>query len=107
MNEFRRDDEWQKKMRDIYLTPWFGVHSYNGQFVHIDKGRLAGILQKISCDTIVQSRRTKLQPRPQLRNGFPGRVVAENRFPFSGPYATVAPSDENRFPGTGCKGRTD
>lgn len=58
MNDFERDDKWQRQMRDKILAPGF-YRSYatNGRYVFIDKGRLASILQKrYAVDTIVQGR---------------------------------------------------
>lgn len=58
MNEFERDNAWQKRMRDAILAPQFyGQYSLDGRYVFIDKGSLATILQKrYAVDTIVQGR---------------------------------------------------
>jgi len=58
MNEFRRDDDWQRKMRNEILAPdFYGDYAVEGRYVFIDKGRLASIFQKrLAVDTIVQGR---------------------------------------------------
>lgn len=58
MNDFQRDNAWQRKVRDEVLGPGFyGNYAINGRYVHIDKGRLASILQKrYAVDTIVQGK---------------------------------------------------
>lgn len=57
VNDFERDNEWQRQMRDEILGPHFyGPHSLNGRYVFIDKGRLATVLQKrYAVDTILQA----------------------------------------------------
>lgn len=58
MNDFRRDDAWQKQVRDTVLGPGFyGVFAVDGRYVLVDKGRLASILQKrYAVDTVVQGK---------------------------------------------------
>ena len=58
MNEFNRDNEWQKNIRDNVLGPYFyGIYSHKGRYVFVDKGRLAETLQKrFAVDTIVQGK---------------------------------------------------
>lgn len=58
MNEFERDNAWQKAKRDSVLAPGFyGKYAVDGRYVTIDKGRLATILQKrYAVDTVVQGR---------------------------------------------------
>ena len=58
MNEFERDDKWQREMRDMILGPrFYGKFAVEGRYVFIDKGRLASILQKrYAVDTIVQGK---------------------------------------------------
>jgi hypothetical protein len=51
MNDFRRDDQWQKKMRDEFLIPYYR-HNYRG-FALLEEGRFAEMLQKSGCDTLV------------------------------------------------------
>lgn len=56
MNDFHRDNEWQRKVRDAVLAPGF-YHRFStdGRYVFMDKGRFATILQKrFAVDTIVQ-----------------------------------------------------
>ena len=57
MNEFERDNEWQRRMRDEVLAPGFyGRYALRGRYVFVDKGRLANVLQKrYSVDTILQA----------------------------------------------------
>lgn len=57
MNDFDRDNAWQRQKRDEILAPGFyGRYSLRGRYVFIDKGRLAGILQKrYAVDTILQA----------------------------------------------------
>lgn len=58
MNEFERDDKWQKSVRNEILAPeFYGNYAVEGRYVVIDKGRLATIWQKrYAVDTIVQGR---------------------------------------------------
>lgn len=58
MNDFERDDNWQREQRDNILVPGFyEKYATDGRYVLIDKGRFATILQKrMSVDTIVQSK---------------------------------------------------
>jgi hypothetical protein len=58
MNEFHVDDAWQRGVRDKVLAPGFyGEYAVEGRYVFIDRGRLAGLLQKrYAVDTIVQGR---------------------------------------------------
>lgn len=57
MNDFHRDDQWQREVRDRLLAPWYGHYSRDGRYVFIDKGKLATILQKrYAVDTIIQAR---------------------------------------------------
>lgn len=58
MNDFIRDNEWQKSVRDTVLGPYFyGVYAVKGRYVFIDKGRLAETLQKrFAVDTILQGK---------------------------------------------------
>ena len=58
MSDFERDNEWQRGIRDTVLGPgYYGVFSYDGRYVYINKGRLAHTLQKrFAVDTIVQSK---------------------------------------------------
>lgn len=58
MNEFERDNQWQRKVRDTVLAPGFyGSYATDGRYVFIDKGRLATTLQKrFAVDTIVQGK---------------------------------------------------
>lgn len=55
-DDFIRDDQWQRSVRDTVLAPGFyGPYAYEGRYVFIDKGRLASLLQKrYAVDTIVQ-----------------------------------------------------
>lgn len=57
MNDFDRDNIWQRKVRDSVLVPGFyGQYSLDGRYVFLDKGRLSGILQKrYAVDTIAQA----------------------------------------------------
>lgn len=56
MDDFKRDNIWQRKVRDSVLAPGFyGSYAVEGRYVFIDKGRLATTLQKrFAVDTIVQ-----------------------------------------------------
>lgn len=57
MNEFHRDDHWQREIRDRVLVPEFYQKRTDGRFVLMDKGRLAGFMQKrMAVDTIAQRR---------------------------------------------------
>ncbi len=61
MNDFRRDDAWQKMVRDSVLGPGFyGSYSLDGRYVFLDKGALATTLQKrFAVDTVLQSKHGK------------------------------------------------
>lgn len=56
MNDFTRDNEGQKRVRNLVLGPGlYGPFSQDGRYVYIDKGRLASTLQKqFAVDTIMQ-----------------------------------------------------
>jgi hypothetical protein len=57
VNEFRRDDEWQRQIRNAVLAPGFyGSYAVDGRYVLIDKGRLAKQLQRQAVDTILQGK---------------------------------------------------
>jgi hypothetical protein len=58
MNDFERDNAWQRRIRDEILAPsFYGQFALEGRYVFIDKGRLATILQqRYAVDTIVQAR---------------------------------------------------
>lgn len=58
MNDFVRDNDWQRRVRDSVLAPGFyGSYAFDGRYVFIDKGRLATTLQKrYAVDTIVQGK---------------------------------------------------
>lgn len=58
MNDFARDDAFQRAMRDQVLAPGFyGKYATDGRYVFIDKGRLSTILQKrYAIDTMVQGK---------------------------------------------------
>jgi hypothetical protein len=58
MDDFRRDDDWQRNIRDTILAPQFyGKRATDGRYVFMDKGRLASVLQKrYAVDTILQGK---------------------------------------------------
>lgn len=57
MNDFHRDNAWQRSVRDAVLAPGFyGHYAMQGRYVTVDKGRLAAALQRRAVDTIVQGR---------------------------------------------------
>lgn len=58
MNDFRRDDRWQKGIRDSILIPQFYRKcAADGRYVLLDKGRLADLLQRrMAVDTLVQGK---------------------------------------------------
>lgn len=58
MNEFIRDDKWQREMRDKILGPsFYRKYSVEGRYVFIDKGVLASQIQReFAVDTILQSK---------------------------------------------------
>lgn len=58
MNDFHKDNDWQRRVRDKVLAPGFyGNYAVDGRYVFIDKGRLATKLQKqFAVDTIVQGK---------------------------------------------------
>ncbi len=58
MNDFRRDDAWQRGVRDAILAPGFyGKYAVDGRYVVIDKGALATQLQRdYAVDTIAQGK---------------------------------------------------
>jgi len=50
MNDFTRDDKWQREMRDAFLVPFY--RRYSG-FIFLDEGRFAKMMQQDGCDTLV------------------------------------------------------
>lgn len=54
-NNFHADDEWQRRVRDALLVPWYDAHS-NGRFVLLDRGQITTFLQREGIDTILQAR---------------------------------------------------
>jgi hypothetical protein len=58
VNEFLRDNLWQREIRDRILAPYFyQKYSVQGRYVFIDKGALASQIQKeFAVDTIVQGK---------------------------------------------------
>lgn len=57
-SDFHRDNEWQRRIRDVVLAPrLYDRHAHGGRYVFIDKGKLASVLQKrYSVDAIMQGR---------------------------------------------------
>lgn len=56
MNDFERDNDWQRKMGDRFLASFYGEYSKVGRYVFIEKSRCSALLQKrLAVDTIVQS----------------------------------------------------
>lgn len=57
-NEFVRDMEWQRGVRDRILVPaFYKKYAEEGRYVVIDKGRLATIMQqRYAVDTVVQGK---------------------------------------------------
>ncbi|WP_166294358.1 hypothetical protein [Bradyrhizobium sp. 2S1] len=51
MNDFRRDDKWQRQMRDEYLVPFYR-RSYSG-FLLLDDGRFSRQQQEGGIDTLL------------------------------------------------------
>ena len=58
MNDFERDDAWQKMMRNTILAPsFYGQYATDGRYVFLDKGRLATLLQRrCAADTVLQGK---------------------------------------------------
>jgi hypothetical protein len=58
VNDFREDNEWQRRLRDEILAPGFyGKFAVDGRYVVIDKGVLATQLQRdYAVDTVAQGR---------------------------------------------------
>lgn len=57
MNEFVRDDRWQRIKRDNLLQPYYRNICEDGRFVFLDKGKLADRIQREEAiDTILQLR---------------------------------------------------
>lgn len=58
MNDFERDNAWQRTMRDTILAPsFYGEYAQDGRYVFVDRGSLATTLQKrYAVDTIVQGK---------------------------------------------------
>lgn len=76
MNDFERDNEWQRQIRDTVLAPGFyGGYAMDGRYVFIDRGRLATLLQKrFAVDTIVQGRDGAAVCIEEKIVRWPGRV---------------------------------
>ncbi|UPK03141.1 hypothetical protein [Bradyrhizobium sp. 170] len=51
MNDFIRDDKWQRPMRDAYLVPFY-QRTYSG-FLLLDDGRFSRQQQETGIDTLV------------------------------------------------------
>lgn len=57
MNEFIRDDNWQRIQRNKILKPYYKKICDEGRFVFLDKGKLADRLQREEAiDTVLQTR---------------------------------------------------
>jgi hypothetical protein len=58
MNDFERDNNWQRGLRDRILAPYFyGKYCVEGRYVFIDKGRMASLFQRrYAVDTIAQGK---------------------------------------------------
>ena len=58
MNDFTKDDLWQKSMRDRFLVPGFYKnYAMEGRYVLMDKGRMATIIQRrFAADTVIQGK---------------------------------------------------
>jgi hypothetical protein len=57
MSTFFSDNNWQRKIRDGLLKPFYQKFSQEGRFVFADKGEFATLIQKeLAVDTIVQGR---------------------------------------------------
>ena len=56
MNDFIRDDAWQKEQRDTILAPGFySRFCTDGRYVFVDKGRFSKIMQRrFAVDTVAQ-----------------------------------------------------
>jgi hypothetical protein len=55
MNDFARDDAWQRGVRDRLLAPFYAKRATGGRYVFIDKGKIASKLQRLyAVDTILQ-----------------------------------------------------
>lgn len=73
MNDFHRDNDWQKSVRDAVLAPGFyGKYSIQGRYVFLDKGSLAKELQRRAVDTIVQGREGAAIPTEEKIVRWPG-----------------------------------
>jgi hypothetical protein len=58
VNDFRRDDDWQRSVRGLALAPFYGKHSREGRYVFIEKSRWSMLVQKrMAVDTVMQSKR--------------------------------------------------
>ena len=56
-NAFRRDDAWQKDVRDRVLLGFYGKYALNGRYVFIDKSECSVLIQKrLAVDTMLQGR---------------------------------------------------
>jgi hypothetical protein len=55
VNNFIRDNSWQRKERERLLKSFYISKGLDGRFVFVDKGKLADVLQKeLAIDTILQ-----------------------------------------------------
>jgi hypothetical protein len=77
MNQFHRDNGWQRQMRDRILAPsFYDAYATKGRYVFLDKGKLATEIQRMKAvDTIVQGRENiavcieeKIVRWPKIRN---------------------------------------
>lgn len=58
MNDFDRDDQWQRRVRDTILLPLFyGRFALDGRYVTLEKDRISSLIQKrCAADTVLQAR---------------------------------------------------
>lgn len=57
MNDFVRDDQWQRKKRDEILTGFYGKYALEGRYVFINKSECSLLMQKrLAVDTVLQGK---------------------------------------------------
>jgi hypothetical protein len=75
MNDFIRDNSWQRKIRNKVLKPYYKKISHEGRFIFCDKGELSTLLQKeLAIDTIIQLNNNEVVSIEEKIVRWPGYV---------------------------------
>lgn len=76
-NEFQRDDQWQKQMRNRFLPATYGKWSVEGRYVLVEKSKYSMMVQKRDAvDTLLQARldlSVSIEEKMERWPGYPRR----------------------------------